>query len=236
MPENKVSEMARVVCGLEVASVVSSVLLTTWGIVPLLPRQRGVMALPLLLALALMINSHRQRGEGLAQIGLTLKHFGAALRLLLIPTLVATTLFITIGIWNGVINRSDKIAAALVLLPLSGIVQQYLLQGFIYRRIREALTGRSLEPEGETLDQRRVPLAAFLAATCFAVIHAPNVPLTILTFIGGLIWSSIYERAPNILALGISHGLMSLLAVSTLPAGLIHSLSVGYKHLLYQKF
>jgi membrane protease YdiL (CAAX protease family) len=234
MGESRAGEISRVVCGLEVASVVSSVLLTTWGVVPLLPRQRWVMAIPLLLAVGLMVNSHLQRGEGWAQIGLTPTHFWPAVRLLVIPTLVATTLFTMIGIWNGVINRSDKLAAALVLLPLSGIVQQYLLQGFIYRRIREALTGRSLEED--TLNKARVPLAAFLAAACFAMIHAPNILLTVLTFTGGLIWSLIYERAPNILALGISHGLMSLLAVSTLPAGMIHSLSVGYKHLLYQKF
>jgi len=46
----------------------------------------------------------------------------------------------------------------------------------------------------------------------------------------------VYERAPNLFALGLSHGLMSDLAMSSLPPWLLHSMSVGYKHFIYQKF
>ncbi|NDD65486.1 MAG: hypothetical protein EBZ36_16155, partial [Acidobacteria bacterium] len=43
---------------LEVASLLVSVLITIWGIVPLLPFNRGLMAIPLLLALTLTVSSH----------------------------------------------------------------------------------------------------------------------------------------------------------------------------------
>lgn len=223
----------RVVSGLEVASVLSSILLTTWGIVPLLPRHRWVMALPLLLISLLVINSHLLRGETLAEIGLTRANFGSALRLLARPTIVTAAGLLLLAASVGTINRVEKLAAGVLLFPLSGIVQQYLFQGFIHRRIRMALVpGAALN--GEMTRQRH--LAVILTAASFALIHAPNIPLTILTFIGGLIWSTIYDRAPNIYAVGISHGLMSLLVVSTLPSGWLQSLSVGYKHFLYQKF
>lgn len=224
---------ARIVSGLEVVSVLSSILLTTWGIVPLLPRHRWVMAIPLILISLLVINSHLLYGESLAEIGLTLANFGLALRLLALPTMITLTGLLLLASQTGTINRFEKLLAGLLLFPLSGIVQQYLFQGFIYRRIRIALTPETAL-NGEVPDRRR--LAVFLTAASFALIHAPNVTLTILTFIGGLIWSAIYERAPNIYALGISHGLMSLLVVSTIPDGWLHSLSVGYKHFLYQKF
>ena len=39
-----------------------------------------------------------------------------------------------------------------------------------------------------------------------------NAPLTGLTFVGGLVWSALFVRHPNVLALGISHGILATLA------------------------
>lgn len=220
------SPSLRVVSGVEVVSVMTSVLIITWGLIPLLPRQRWVSAIPALLALALIINSQRARGETPAELGLTTKHFGRAVKLLFLPALLATAIFLWIGWSNDSFHRYGNFWAALALLPLSGVVQQYFLQGFVYRRVRFMLG------EGTA----RASAAVALTAVLFSLAHAPNVSLMVMTFIGGLIWSWVYERAPNLFALGLSHGLMSLLAISTLPPWLLHSLSVGYKHFLYQKF
>lgn len=57
-----------------------------------------------------------------------------------------------------------------------------------------------------------------------------------LTFVGGLIWSSVYERAPNLFAIALSHAAISLMLMTSLPPWLLPSMSVGYKHFLYQKF
>ncbi len=224
------SGIARVGSGLEVLSVVSSVLLVTWGIVPFLPRQRWIMAIPLLLAVALMIGSHRLHGEGLTEIGLTFSHFARALGLTLLPGMVSVAIFVWIG-WSGMSqHRLEKLPAELLLLPLSGIVQQYLLQGFIYRRIRFMLTG---EVAGG--GPGRIWMSILLTASIFSFIHAPNLMLMFLTLTGGIIWSWIYERAPNLYVIGISHGLASLMVIYTLPPTMLKSLGVGYKYFLYNK-
>lgn len=223
--------MVRVVSGLEVLSVVSSVLLVTWGIVPLLPGKRWVMALPLLLAMTLIIISHRLHEESPAEIGLTFRNFGRAFGLTLLPWTIATVFFIWIG-RNGIVqHRLDKLPAELILVPLSGIAQQYFLQGFIYRRIRFMLTGRMV---GHATNLNWTAL--ILTASIFGLVHAPNLTLVMLTFTGGIIWSWIYERAQNIYAIGISHGLISLIIVYTMPPSILESLGVGYKYFLYNKF
>jgi membrane protease YdiL (CAAX protease family) len=104
----------------------------------------------------------------------------------------------------------------LVTLPLWGLVQQYVLQGFIYRRVRE-VAGRGLP-------------AVVVTASLFGIVHLPNLTLSVLALAGGLVWTWVYERAPNLFALGISHGLMSLLVITNLPVWMLPSLAVGYKY------
>jgi membrane protease YdiL (CAAX protease family) len=207
------------------------VLLVTWGIVPFLPRQRGIMAIPLLLAVALMIGSHHLHGEGLTEIGLTFRHFGRALGLTLLPGVISMAIFVSIGQRGLAQHHLEKLPAELILLPLSGIVQQYLLQGFIYRRIRFMLTGGVAEGRTD-----RIWMSILLTASIFSLIHAPNLMLMFLTLTGGIIWSWIYERAPNIFVIGTSHGLASLMVIYTLPPTMLKSLGVGYKYFLYNKF
>jgi membrane protease YdiL (CAAX protease family) len=52
----------------------------------------------------------------------------------------------------------------------------------------------------------------------------------VATFAGGLIWAYIYQRAPNLFALALSHALMSMLLACSLPAQTINSLRVGIKY------
>ena len=79
----------RAVAGLEVASVVISVFISVWVIIPLQSQQRWMMAVPGLLALALAVNSHRLRGERFRDLGFSRRHFGRALRMVALPTLLA---------------------------------------------------------------------------------------------------------------------------------------------------
>jgi len=67
-------------------------------------------------------------------------------------------------------------------------------------------------------------------------VHLPNLTLALLVLIAAIVWAWVYERAPNLWALGLSHGLLSLVLMHSLPLRFLHSMSVGYKHFLYQKF
>jgi len=223
----------RAVTGLEVASVIASVLITTWLIIPLQPNQRWLVAVPGLLALALIIHSFRVRGEQLSQIGFSFRYFGRALQLLALPALLVGAIILATGYLNQSFHRTSHFWTTVAFLPFWGLAQQTVLQGFIYRRMRALFVQEMAMPD----DQKRGVNQAILAtAGIFALVHAPNLVLMILTLVGALIWSWVYERAPNLLALGLSHGLMSLMVMTCLPSWLLPSLSVGYKHFLYQKF
>lgn len=206
----------------EVLSVIVTVLIAVWIVVPLYPGNRLLIGLVAAGGLGLMIHSHRVRGEGVRELGFTSEHFWSAVRLLAAPTIGAMLLLFWIGYQYDGLRIDDNIWRKALFLPLWGTLQQYILQGFIYRRMR-------------TLTERR-ELAIVAAASLFALVHLPNPTLTVLTLVGGLYWTWVYERAPNLYAIGLSHGILSLTAMSTLPRWLLESLSVGFKHFLYQTF
>ena len=222
----------RLVSGLEVFSLLFSVLLITWGVVPLVPGSHRSLVLAAAIPALLMVGySMRLRGERPADLGLTGAGARKAARLLALPTGLACALFLGIGWWTESLHLYDQFGRALFLLPISGIAQQTLLQGVLHRRLRELLT-----PIANAPTPRTRWMGIGLTAVLFSLLHAPNEPLMGLTLVGGLIWSWVYDRAPNLLLLGISHGVVSLVVICTLPASLLDSLSVGYKHLLYHAF
>jgi membrane protease YdiL (CAAX protease family) len=223
----------RAVSALEITSVFVTVLIISWAITPLQPWPRWVAALPALLAMALMINSQRERGESLREVGLGFEHFFHALRLLASPTLIACAGFAAIGYSTGSfhgVSHSWKTALA---TPVWALIQQYVSQAFIYRRVRFLLLDDSFTPEER---RRRTRLAILLNAAIFSSAHAPNPSLMILTFAGGLIWSWVYERAPNLPAIALSHAAVSLTLMSSLPPWLLPSMRVGYKYFFYKRF
>jgi len=223
----------RAVSALEIASVFVSVILISWAITPLQPWWRWMAALPALLAMALMINSQRARGESLSEVGLGVEHFFRALRLLAPPTLIACAGFAAIGYSTGSLHRTSHFWMTAMGTPVWALVQQYVSQAFIYRRVRFLLLDDSLAPEER---KRRTGLAILLNAAIFSSAHTPNLSLMTLTFAGGLMWSWVYERAPNLPAIALSHAAVSLTLMTSLPPWLLPSMRVGYKYFLYHKF
>jgi membrane protease YdiL (CAAX protease family) len=223
----------RAVTALEIVSVVATVLITAWAIVPMQPRERWLQSVPGLIALAMMINSHRLRGESARELGFTTRHFARAALLLLVPMMLSSAALIWIGYRAGSLNFNPRFWVNLSFIPLWGLVQQYILQGFIYRRMKFILI-REQASESERIWRTRLAICA--TGLLFGLVHAPNLTLMALTLVGGLVWAWVYERAPNLFALGLSHGLMSNIMMCSLPAWLLESMSIGYKHFLYQKF
>ncbi|HEX6187303.1 MAG TPA: CPBP family glutamic-type intramembrane protease, partial [Pyrinomonadaceae bacterium] len=93
------------------------------------------------------------------------------------------------------------------------LTQQYVLQGFFNRR---AMIG--LGPGW---------LSVLLVAVVFALLHLPNPWITLITFMAGGIWAAVYQRAPNLFALAVTHAVMTWFIVSTLPASMLGHLRVG---------
>jgi membrane protease YdiL (CAAX protease family) len=168
-----------------------------------------------------MLVSHRARGESAREVGWRLDNFFEAARLLLPPMLIVTMLLVGVGWYEGTLDfgrweGGQTIMGVPGLSLIWGVLQQYALQGFINRRAQVAL-GRGA-------------LSVLLVASLFALFHLPNPWLTFATFAGGLLWAWVYQRAPNILAVGLSHSLMTWVMISSVPPGAFHNLRVGFKY------
>lgn len=204
----------------EIISIVTSCLIAEWVITAVAGGSSLLITVPILLAFGLMFCSHKLHGESVRDIGFRLDNFAKATRLLIAPTVVAALILIGIGYLNGSIDffrwRGGRLLLGMPLLAiLWGLVQQYALQGFINRRA-QIIFGKGF-------------LSILLVSLLFGAFHLPNPALTVATFLGGLVWATVYQRAPNLFALALSHGLMTWLLISTLPGNLFHGLRVGYK-------
>jgi membrane protease YdiL (CAAX protease family) len=206
----------------EIASVVSSILIAEWIAASVAGGSRLTVAIPITLAFAFMIVSHRLREETLRDLGFRFDNFVRAGTLLLLPMITVAVLCLALGHWFG--GRMDflgwhvgtPLVAQLALGFGWGLVQQYVLQSFINRRA-QLISGKGW-------------LSILLTAAAFSVLHMPNAWLMLATFAGGVVWAAVYQRAPNIFALAISHSLMTWVIVSTLPPSSLHHLRIGFKY------
>ena len=212
-----IAESNRTLALWEIASVVSSFLIAEWMVLPFAGNSKLVAAFPLCLAFALMFFSHRTHRESAREIGWRLDNFWQAVRLLILPMLAAAVLIVGLGILMKSLRFDGRQMLEWALwLPLWGLMQQYVLQGFVNRRA-QMVFGRGWQ-------------GVLLVAFVFALLHLPNPWLTLATFVGGFIWAHVYQRAPNLLALALSHALMSMLLACSIPASAINSLRVGIKY------
>lgn len=200
----------------EILSIVTSCLLVEWVVLSFAGNSKLVAAVPVLLALGFMLFSHRERGETFQDIGFRTDNFFAACRLLLLPTVIAVVAIVAVA-W---FTRHSVFAAPwrnrLLLLPVWALFQQYVLNGFINRRTQLAL-GLGMK-------------SMLLTAAIFSLFHFPNPLLAILTFVGGVVWATVYQRQPNLLALALSHALVSLTLALNVSDSLLNNLRVGFKY------
>ena len=193
-----------------------SFLIAEWIVRPL-AGSGLIVAIPLSMALVLMLVSHRTRKERARDIGWRLDNFTEALRLLIIPTLGAAAVILVMGFYLGGFRSNKWLDWKWVLwLPVWALIQQYSLQGFINRRA-QLVFGRGTK-------------SVVLVAIIFATLHLPNPFLTVATLVGGILWAITYQRAPNLFALSISHALISLLLVFALPNSVLKGLRVGFRY------
>lgn len=217
------SARSRSLAAWEIASLVASTLIAEWAVLAAAGFNRLWLAPPVALAFALMIYSHRLRGESLRDLGWRFDNFWRALRLLLPPMLLGACLLALAGwLWFGASPRAGEGRAGWSVLGFPvwgfawGLLQQLVLQGFVNRRA-QLICGKGW-------------LSVALVAAVFALLHLPNPLLTAATFAGGLLWAWAYQRTPNLLALALSHAVMTWVLISTLPDSALGGLRVGYKY------
>lgn len=206
----------------EVLSVITSCFIAEWVVFSVAAGRRLLIVIPIVFAFSLMFLSHRLRTESARDLGFRLDNFVAAARLLALPMGVGCVVLIVIGYLNNSLDFArwrggQSILGIPALGILWGLLQQYALQGFINRRA-QIIWGRGLR-------------SILFVALLFGAFHLPNPLLTVATFAGGMLWATVYQRAPNLLALALSHGIMTWILISTVPGSLLNGLRVGYKYL-----
>jgi membrane protease YdiL (CAAX protease family) len=97
--------------------------------------------------------------------------------------------------------------------------QEFILQSFFFVRLESALGARR---------------AVVRAALLLCVAHVASPLLTVLGFIGGLIFCELFRRYRNLYPLGVVHAVLGLTIAATLPDSLLHHMRVGLGYLLYR--
>lgn len=182
-----------------------------------LSLHRWLVIVPAMLAVTLMILSHQAYRESRKTLGFRLDNLLAAFRQVLWPTLIALIVIFVVG-WflAGPPSPARLLRPRLLLLPFWALFQQYALQGFMNRRA-QFIFGKG-------------PRSVILIAVIFSLLHLPNLVLSGLTLVGGLIWGAVYQRQANLYALAASHTLASISLVMAWPLSVINGLRIGFKY------
>jgi membrane protease YdiL (CAAX protease family) len=190
----------RVLATAEIALILGLIFLIIWVVEPL-DRPRLDLALRAL-AGVLLIGSPGLHHDSLDRLGLRLDNFWKAMAGVLPISLVAASVAIGAGFFLKSIDPPRSVLVALAEYFAWAMAQQFALQSVVLRRLEDmGFRGGA-------------PLAA---ATLFSLVHLPNPGLLILTFLGGLLWCSTFRRNPNLLAVALSHAILAVVIVSTLP-------------------
>jgi membrane protease YdiL (CAAX protease family) len=156
------------------------------------------------------------RHDRLSDIGLRGDNFLAAIRLLALPTLIFALVVIAVGFSTGSLRFSHRTFPLRLERYLWPFIQQYLLLGFLNRRLQNVVG------KGQA--------STFVTALIFAGMHTPNVTLMIATLTGGVIWAWTFQRHPNLFATTISHILLGAVLGHSLPAWLLPNMKIGWAY------
>ena len=191
-------------------AILAIVLAYTWLIDPIAPRV--VTPVPVALVLGLTIWHAFRSGDW----GVKTAAFVPALwRSAVLTMAAASGIYVAgaqLGSWH---IRRDPWETLALLVPW-GLGQQFALHTVFLREAR-SVAGR--------------PAGIVIAAALFAALHLPNPFLTAMTFAGALAWCWIYDRAPNLLPLALSHALLTLAILYAFDEALTGHLRVGVSYL-----
>jgi membrane protease YdiL (CAAX protease family) len=144
--------------------------------------------------------------------GFDWKAFGGAFRLAAGWTAAAVVGIFAAGAMAGTIHDRRDFLGTLLWLVVWGGAQQWVLQTTVLRDCQRATNRHA---------------GIGVAALLFGVLHMPNVFLTVMTTLGGLIWCGIYDRYPNLVPLALSHALTTTAILYAFDEAITGRLRIG---------
>jgi len=142
-----------------------------------------------------IIYRNRKQPGILKYWGFRTDNFKTVLKKVLPFGLLAVISFIGVGFYQSTINITWHIIPILILYPLWGTIQQFLLIALT--------TGNLYDIKSQKLNKRVIIL---LSALLFGAIHYPYTWLMIATFILAIFYGWIYLKERNLYVLGLFHG------------------------------
>jgi uncharacterized protein len=132
--------------------------------------------------------------------GFRMDTFVKTMRLLLPFACIAIVLSLGIGYMQDSLNLTWHIFPILILYPLWGIVQQFLVIGLVAGNLQD-------------MERKRLGSGAIISVTAvlFGLVHYPSYWLIAGTFILALLYGWVFLKVRNIYVLGIFHGWLGAL-------------------------
>lgn len=177
---------------------ISAVILTATGkfiFMDYLNQRFAFVSIAIISWVVYIFNRQKEQPGILTYWGFRTDNFWKVAKMVLPFGIVSVIIFLVVGLFRGTIHITWHIIPILILYPVWGVIQQFLLI---------ALTAGNLQDiEGQNFNKWIIIL---LAALLFAVVHYPFVWLMMATFVLAMFYGYIYGKERNIYVLGLFHG------------------------------
>jgi len=144
---------------------------------------------------AYLLYRARQKPGILQYWGLRTDNFKQSFLELLPVVMILITLFVAAGYYFETQVMDWSLIPILLLYPIWGVLQHFLLLGIFGRNLKDGWGG-------ERADATVIALTSVL----FAIIHYPSLWLIGATFLLAIVYTWLFLRGRSLLALGIYHG------------------------------
>ncbi len=127
--------------------------------------------------------------------GFRTDNFRDVLKMVLPFGVISTLVFVTLGFYLRTINFTWHIFPILLLYPVWGTIQQFLVMGIVAGNLKDMAGSRLSHP-----------VIIFTTALLFGFLHYPFYWLIAGTFALALFYGYIYLKARNVYVMGVFHG------------------------------